>query len=292
MTIAIVISTRQQVNGMFVSHAPPEPPKDGLQNRLGDSDRNGQSSTSNWSFHLRSAAFIILEAHYLVLGGLALSHPIPLHVSQAKQVEMKVVFLVISIVWQSLASLPIWNLVTQIFSTEWHFQFSRTGLPPRKRTNNVSTLDSDIVDYTKHFFSRNASWTFRIAVALSIALRLLTGVAPAAISVSVRFSWPPLPLDIANLTIGSNETDPYELNTIPLVTKRAADMSMAPNITFEFSQPLNAIVPTPRSVDVSNIEGDRGTIEYPTDVVQFSFGCEWILPEQYADNSVQIEGLT
>ncbi|KAF8994741.1 hypothetical protein BDQ17DRAFT_1366508, partial [Cyathus striatus] len=253
------------------------------------------SSPSNWIFPASWLFFAVLESQYLLFAAFA-SGGLPLHVSQDHQLELKGFFVIITILWQRVATFPMRGLVARIFSAEWHYQFDRSGNILHRETDKVSTLNSNIMDYTTHFFSRKASGTFRVAVVLSLVLHLLTGIAPAAIGVAVTSVEADTYLGIANLTIGSNETDPYYSNIIPLVTSRAAAITRFEQLdreSFKYTAQKNYVIPTPNIVQTSGSEDTSilQFITYQTDIAQFNFSCNWTLPEKYTNGSVLIVGM-
>ncbi|KAF8987196.1 hypothetical protein BDQ17DRAFT_1435802 [Cyathus striatus] len=96
---------------------------------------------------------------------------------------IKALFVIAFILWQGVACYPLYGLVARVFSAEWHHQFETTGVIIFGETDKVSKLDSDAKDYFRHFFSGKSSWSFCIAGALSVLLRILAAIAPATISI-------------------------------------------------------------------------------------------------------------
>ncbi|KAF8987192.1 hypothetical protein BDQ17DRAFT_1335192 [Cyathus striatus] len=267
----------------------------------------------SWTFLTRWLAFVICETGYLALGAHCLSSPIPLRLPPFLEDQAKGIFTVLMIGWQTLCILLIGPIVTNIFSSEWHFQLRRTSSIIPGQTDRVSILTSDLFDQIRHFFSSSASRTFRIALSLSLALLALKGTAPAAMGVSTVPLQFEIDVPIADLSVGSSdvEENQYFQFSRQLVTRRAAiiaHMEQLENTLYKYKSPPNIIVPVPiKTEDDSNAgHWSGGPVTYRSDFGKFNFTCEWVAPvgaedliylvgkrwEAYQGNSVVYQNLT
>ncbi|KAF8988180.1 hypothetical protein BDQ17DRAFT_1435173 [Cyathus striatus] len=250
----------------------------------------------NWTFLTRWLAFVTCEAGFLFLGAYCLSNPLLVRLPQFLEDQAKGIFTVLMIGWQTLCVLSIGPIVTNIFSSEWHFQLRRTGAVIPRQTDRVSILTSDLIDQIRHCFSSSSSRTFRIALSLSLALLALKGTAPAAIGVSTVPLQFEIDIPIADLSVGSGvveENDYFEFSR-PLVIRRAAittHIEQLENTPYKYKSPPNIIVPVPLktedNLNAGNLSG--GPVTYRSDFGKFNFTCEWAAPVG-ADNLVDFVG--
>jgi hypothetical protein len=225
---------------------------------------------------LRLAVFLIFELSYIALAIVCLVKPIILPSSLTPS-ESKGGLTVLFILWQTVAIFPIRDVVVHAFSGEWSIQLSRTGKLVPGTTDRVSTLTAGILDQVVHSFTGTASWSFRMAFAASLALMLLSGLAPGTFSPANIFADVPIQLPIGNFTL--TDIDPsgaldgiavFPMERAALVT-RLEQIEKSP---FGYDVTTgNWIVGWPPVGLYANVN-----LEYPSDGVHFQHSCHWEAP--------------
>jgi hypothetical protein len=125
----------------------------------------------------RVLIFFALEMAYVVLAGIACFQPIALsNISLTHDTEAKGVATILTIAWQTVALLPIKDMISAIFSSEWSYIFYITRELEPGKTDRVSIQTAGIPDRLKHFFSCNASVTFRLAFLASLSSIALASI--------------------------------------------------------------------------------------------------------------------
>jgi len=222
----------------------------------------------------RVLVFLALEMAYMSLVIIACFQPIVIqNVPIARLTEVKGVTTVLTIAWQTLALLPITDIVMEIFSSEWSHIFRCTHELDPGKTDVVSIQTAGILDRLKHFYSSNASLAFRLAFPVSLLSVALTGIAPGALTVETRFFPTVAHMRVGNIDI--SRMGSYS-NTIP---QRAAMLTQVEQVEHQQysmnTSEAGVIVGWP---ELSPLTESVGDLTYPSDMVQFDYHCYWKAP--------------
>lgn len=88
----------------------------------------------------------------------------------------------VTIIWQISAAFLLKQVLVDAFASEWAFMLRR-----RRATSQpdaVSVLTSGLVDRAAHAVNRQSSWRFRFAFLGTLALAVLTTIAPGTVTIS------------------------------------------------------------------------------------------------------------
>jgi hypothetical protein len=220
----------------------------------------------------RVLLFLALETAYIALVSIACIQPITLTgISLGYLIEAKGVTTIIAITWQTIALLPIKDIASAVFSSEWSHSFWRTRELIPGKTDNVSVQTAGLLDRLKHFVTIHSTWAFRLALPLSLLSVALAGIGPGALTVTLIF----IPT-AARIDVGSIDITRIGNNFLP--TERAGLFTRVEQVErgrygFNIAEP-GVIVGWPRfsSYDFT------GNFTYPSDIVRFNYECHWAAP--------------
>lgn len=247
----------------------------------------------------RVLIFTGFEISWLVLAVITHFHLISISSSTPSSKLSKVGLSAVGIVWQLVALIPVFGIITETFSSEWAYNFallkeksargSSDKLGLYQHVDHMSTLTSGFLDRTKHILSLRASRRFVVAFTLSLLSIVLKAVAPGAISTGADIVSSNVELLIGSIP-ASATFDPEA----QLKATRFSYLSMVENtdlsyvrLNYLFFLNLRSLLSTnaqdlttnntlfglpPRSMLSSQLS-------YRTRAVYFNFECQWAAPK-------------
>lgn len=220
----------------------------------------------------RVSVFVVLELGYIALAVTCLMMQVVLPSSfEARQTQVKGAATIVTTIWQTLAILPILNILANIFSSEWHRLYHKTGRLEPGSTDRVSTMTSGIWDQLKHAtYSRSASVAFRAGLAASFMAIILHDLAPGAFAISAINIPVPTSTPIGSLSVDQSNSD-YASTLMDATLQIEQLQSSVLGYTM---QPKNCIVGWP---DISYQENGT-TLSYLSDSACWSHQCGWYEP--------------
>ena len=232
-------------------------------------------SQRGWISHI--LLFISLEVAYMTLVTIACIQPVVLSVDNS--IKAKGVTTLVSIAWQTIALLPIRDIASSIFSSEWSHSFWRTRELIPGQTDSVSVQTAGFLVRSKHFFTSDSSWAFRLAFPLSLLSVALAAIAPGALSVTLVFVPSVVRIDVGSIDItqigGITRGGGYG----EAIIQRSGLFARVEQVEggqygFRIAEP-GVIVGCPR---LSSITVTSGNLTYPSDIVRFNHECRWTAP--------------
>jgi hypothetical protein len=224
----------------------------------------------------RVLVFLALQIGYLGLLAIACLRPIVLPgVSIAHLTEAKGVTTIFAIAWQTLAIIPIRDIISTIFSSEWSHSFWLTRELTPGKTDRVSIQTAGILDRAKHFCTSNASLAFRLALPASLLAHALVGIAPGALTVNTVFIPTAVRTEVGSIDITKMNDNASPLTGIqgPTILVQMEQIDHG-QYGFSTSEP-GAFVGWPQQ---STLTAAAGNLTYPSDIVRFNYECRWTAP--------------
>jgi len=225
---------------------------------------------------LSISIFLLLELGFVSLAAFCASRPLVLPSSLAHN-EVKGGFTILFIAWQTLALFPVRSIINQVFCSEWFYLFNETGTLVPGETDKVSTLIAGQLDRLRHAYSRMGSWSFRTSFLISLIFVALAAFAPGAINVVTILVPQPMTLNIGNLTITGGDVFEFHYPTWNTIQRAGiiTQLEQVESSQFGYRNQNNWMVAwPPLGLPING----SGAIEYPSDVVEFGFSCQWEAP--------------
>jgi len=228
--------------------------------------RRGVGRKTIVNFRIRFFLFCLIEVGFIILASVSLARPLPLTLGFSDS-KIKGGFTVIFIVWHSLAVLAGGKIAIDAFSREWSAQLEQ--IVP-ETTDIMSTIDSGWLDRTSHCLSKHASSTFRLAFLTSLALMVLSQLAPGAISTMAIAV--PTTVHVARQVCQINAGNVQQFLTSSKRANLVVRQEKIELAQFGLKLPSNALMSLPPSNE------SHRTLEYNTDIVEFRHDCRWEAP--------------
>jgi len=229
----------------------------------------------------RVLLFIALETAYMTLVTIACIQPVVLSgISLDNSIEAKGVTTIVTITWQTIALLPIRDIASSIFSSEWSHSFWRTRELIPGQTDSVSVQTAGFLDRSKYLFTFDSSWAFRLAFPLWLLSVALAGIAPGTLSVTLVFVPSAVRMEVGSIDITRMGSYGDALIQRAGLLTRVEQVERG-QYSFKIVEP-GVIVGWPQ---LSSITDTSGNLTYPSDIVRFNYECGWTAPTLVGKNS-------
>jgi hypothetical protein len=244
------------------------------------------SPSRGLSYSLRLLFFTSLELSYLTLGAVCLKSPIALPTSwDNHQSLVRGGLTIITVLWQTLAILPLTNILSEAFSSEWSHVYAITGHLQPGRTDRVSVASAGELERLRHaLLSEYASWAFRSGVMASLLALALSNLAPGSLTTSTLSLPVKASFAIGNFTLDGpfNFPAPDNSDSHPneFASTRAASITRLEQLEsshFQYTMdPPNCVVGWPNTTFLQN----SSQLTYSSDSACWSHSCRWEVPGQ------------
>lgn len=191
---------------------------------------------------------------------------VPLSLSNAKAA-----FTVISIAWQLIATLPLADIVSHCFSSEWYFQVTQTNALIPGQTDVVSIVTAGALDQLKYTWTSRASNRFRVAFVIGLVCVAIRTVVPGSLSPVMSLHEEKARVRVARAREVDNDVQSVWFYTWLYRAGMIGRLEQQKVLAFGLEPPRGWMIGWPSSL----ARGLEGTLRYPTDVVHFDFQCTW-----------------
>ncbi|KAJ3569584.1 hypothetical protein NP233_g4956 [Leucocoprinus birnbaumii] len=238
-------------------------------------------------------AFISCELAFLILAYYILLHPIPLQNTTKAELkllssftvtltEMKAGITAVAVVWHTIASFFVKDIIAVVCSAEFITQYRRSSALEPGKSDRVSTLTSGIMDNVVHFFGNSASREFRLAFITTLVLMTVGPLGSGTVSIGSisRSLKKPISVAVVTLPYGAGPDALRQVyNDVIKQANAIVRLEGSGNILFGYNMSSDrgtdaVLIPWP-NVDVEGIPAE-GHLIYTSDIVRFHYECSWM----------------